>query len=479
MARTPRNAASETPDYATGKQDFGRNADRFFAWLGGYPQPENLNVVVYRKKPVIDRGLIGRKTNEIEKVADVSTFSRQYIAETHGNGTFRVYASDPMMKDCPERATCEVRIDDPDNDPILNPHELVLDDPANTQFVNKLLRKGILAVDANGKITVAGSQTATIEAPAAPVAAPAPASAPVVVQAAPAAPSLSEALLLKLLDKFGGQTSADDRLESAFKIAERFDRPSPTTDALTRLVDKLAERLEHQTGAATAPASQSLDLFEAYDRVDKVLEARAAKQGAGAGGGSIVAEILNGVAALANAAPQLVTAYRMFAAVRPAAPAPVAAPAQLMPPKQPYAVQPGSGFGRAAESEPSNPIPSNPQGDDDMKANLMMRLASNPALVNQLGAIAERALQKYIEGVDGETFAYGLCAYESNGREIFGMLRDMGAPVILQTLESVPELGQKLAPHRDGLRAWLDDFVSFDPDADGDDDEEPTDRRDD
>jgi hypothetical protein len=405
MPRTATKKQAISTGPAIDPLDFDRpfqqlRPETFYRFTREYPNKEAVSTYVYRLLPKINRSQVGIKTNYI--AIHTEPIDEAFLLEKHGSGFYMLKFTDSNQpKGLAQRATTKLELSDPDFPPVVDPRELVLDDEKSRPWLDDLRARGILKGDA-----VSG---ATNESPA-------------VEALADVTRKLLEArgehggfdkqitpIILKLLDQKPSTIDDAVKLASLMKPAE-----SPVTAELLKML--LSQQRQ-------SPA----DPFEAYERVEKVVERIAAKNGGGRTGGW--SEFMQTLPSLIQGGLSVLS---MMMAMRTGQPAP---PISAVAPAAPIATQETA----------------LPTGESDML---------NPAIIRALQTTGERAIKAFERGISGDHFASALCI-DDEGERIFAMLHQMGKDGIFQALSMAPGVMDRIAPRRAEIEVWLDDFIKY------------------
>lgn len=355
---------------------------------------------MYQLLPKNDRKKVGISTSYIAVYKEPIT--EDLLLLKHGSGRYWMTLTDAnAQKGTTERATSVVEVYHPDIPNKINPDELVLDHKESQPWLDELRARGVLKGD-----SVAAAQSGND---------------------AVAALADTTKRLLEDRDKKGGiekeltpiilKLLERSPLDDAFKIA------SQLKPAESKLTEKILEML-----MTRQQNPEPKDPFEAYERVEKIMERLAAKSG---GGGKS-----NGWNEFLAAAPGLIQGgmalLGTILSMRSGQPAPTAAPTN--------------------PSRPAAPVEQLlPPGELDMM---------NPATIRALASAGQKAMTAFERGIEGDHFASALCIDEE-GERMYDLLHTLGKEGILQALSMAPGLADRLAPRRTEVEAWLDAFVKY------------------
>jgi hypothetical protein len=416
-------------DYSRTKQAFRRPAD-FAAYLAGYPDFRAVQGYWYRLKPRINLGLIGIRDNFIHKALDTTEMTEEFCARRWGRGVYMLKLSDGNRKTGEQEvARAWFTCDDPDLDPVYDPRTLLLNDPDNADEVTRLVSLGVIKRDGEGPARVRTEHVAVT-----PVVAPVPVTTGLT-------PGIGDQIMLKLLERAlpsATPQTASDVLEQSFQIADRLRPalvPALTPPTLDQIADAVALRMRPATPVATTSVASEI---ETWERVSGLLD----KIGAGRAidGGSTPAWVTLLAPMLQNIVQPLVPLLVGYLS-RPAAAGP-----------GPQTVHQNAQIPAAPAAPAAAPYPT--------------FLPATAPLMDRVIQVAQLALGKSAEGVDGFFFASWVCGYYPGGEEVYRFLESSGGTNgCLGLMSMVPDLKAQLAdPARvAALEAWLNDFFSYEP----------------
>jgi hypothetical protein len=447
--RIPEQAGSSTPakktgrprkplpDYGIFNHTFGRSED-FAAFLSGYPPSTGLMAYVYRLRPRIDFGLIGRDETNILETPHIDQMTAGYIASQFGRGKYQLRLTDSNRPQH-QRQICKTwfLLEDEEKAPVYDIRTLVLSAQDNTDEVNRQIQLGALVRDQNGTprlrtasdgpgggvIYMNGSQppqngTSDMD-------------------------GLIKTAFATLLTRM--TETPGERFSNTIEMAKLLQPAQPAG------VDQIAERVAEKLGVTGAGKS---DPFLVWERVEGfVSKVRGDGNGAAAangGGGGIIRDIAALMAAATQFLPTAVNTFEYVRQQRGRIQISVAPPHV-----PPGAAAPGMPFQpAAAAAAPQMPVTAQqPQGQEQL-APLHERIAT----------VAMIGYGEMIRGIRGLDFASWVCNYYPGGREVFAFLDPNGTDGFLRLMQGNPAAAPVLADagQLSQLRAFLDEFFSYD-----------------
>lgn len=414
-------------------KNFSRAAD-FERFLSGYPDSPGVMGYVYRVRPKIDFGLIGRSETNIYETPDREKLTAAYIAANWGRGRYSVRLCDGNRPSGHQQVSkSRVDLEDCEKPPVYDIRTLVLSEPENLDEVNRQIQSGVLVRDASGVPRVRTNADGSIAQPAG-------------FFAGGAAPAAGEGLVEKLLVTFMGKLieSPHDRMKETFEMAKML-QPATPAYTLEQMADLVAQRLSNGTGVAARDPFAAWEKVEAFAARFRPAAGETISRGIeGAGARSLISEITDLVSGLAKAIPAVLQGYEYLQRQRAAAAArgPVIVP-----------------FNQNATA---GAPPATPAKEEQTMLPLPERIAD----VSLIG------FQKMKEGMKGIDYASWVFNWYPGGREVFTFLEPGGADGFIKLVKDHPAAAPLLADSviADQLHAFLADFFDYDaaPDDEGD-----------
>jgi len=406
-------------DYTRSKQNFQKPAD-FLAYLAGYPNKSGLCAYLYRMTPRIDVTMIGLTEVWIHKTSNEAEMTEEWIAANYGRGTYMLALND-ANRERGQTECCKTFFDCSlaEKPPQYDPRTLCLGESKNQDEINRLLNIGVLVRDPSGATRL---RNAGDTAPA-----------PVVVQqgGSPYGQAM-EGFVAKAMERMfnSPHDMAKDMLEAAKLF--RTEQPALSVDDI---VDKVAARI--------GGAKNGSD-FEAYERVEGFIT-----KVRGAAG---MAEVVTGKGGVfsnpAAFVPHIAPAVRevrlllvdVFGFLR--RPGPPAAPQQQQ------------GQVETMDTQDAAAVGPRPKSREEA-----------------IALVAELAMEKLAEGMEGWDFASWLCAFYHPpiGLDVYKYLEAAGGTTAVMGLLAFDARSRHLlsdAEQRGQIEAFLDSFFTFDASAD-------------
>jgi hypothetical protein len=434
-------------DYTRAKQAF-RKPEEFAAWMAGYPNMTGVLAYFYRLAPRIDLSRIGIDATSIHHTTNPEQMTAEFCASRWGRGKYMLKFTDANAKPEQEMARVWFDIDDPDLPPIYDPRTLLLNHPANADEVARLLHIGTLVRDSEFSTPRVRSEAdkviPMVASAAVPVVAPA---------AAPAgllSPSLSDQVMLKLLERAlpaSTPQTANEVLQQSFLIADRFKPVAVPAVSVDEIVSKVFTMLK----PAAAPPSD----LETWEKMNSFFE----RLGIGQQKAAAVEGSPAWVGVLTALADRLLTPLVPVAVsfmLSKSRPGPVPVPA---------ARQVAGGAPVAVDSVMPSPLP------DAFPAFLPV----TAPLMSRIQQVVQLALEKKAAGVAGFRFASWLCGFYPGGADLYRMMeRAGGTNAALGMVAMIPELSVTMQDplQAASLEEWMNDFFTYNADESSDDEPE-------